>query len=96
MSGAMLFANMNSEIKRKKVEALCPALSHFTFLRRLKGRTWFRKKNLKCRADPSQRWARHPEAVVGRELGGSSLLDPNVSSNQISEEEVIQFCSVQW
>lgn len=37
---------------------------------------------------PLSRWARHPEAVVGRELGGSSLLDPNVSSNQISEEEV--------
>ena len=49
------------------------------------------KKNLKYLVDQSQRWARHPEAVVGRELGGSSLLDPNVSSNQISEEEVIHF-----
>ena len=85
----MLFANIHSEFKKSKVEALCPALSHFTFLRRLKGRTWFRKKKSKCRVDQSQRWARHPEAVVGRELGGSSLLDPNVSSNQISEEEVI-------
>ena len=87
----MLLANINSEIKRNEVEALCPALSYFTFLRRLKSRTWFRKKKSKCRVDQSQRWARHPEAVVGRELGGSSLLDPNVSSNQISEEEVIHF-----
>ena len=91
-----MFANINSEIKRNKVKALCPALSHFTFLHRVKGRTWFRKKNLKYHVDQSQRWARHPEAVVGRELGGSSLLDPNVSSNLISEEEVIHFCSVQW
>ena len=47
MSGAMLFGNINSEIKRNKVEALCPALSNFTFLHRLEGRTWFRKKKSK-------------------------------------------------
>jgi len=34
------------------------------------------------------RSARHPEAVVGRELGGSSLLDPNLRSNLVAEEEV--------
>ena len=35
------------------------------------------------------RTARHPEAVVGRELGGSSLLDPNLRSNLVAEEEVV-------
>ena len=35
------------------------------------------------------RTARHPEAVVGRELGGSSLLDPNLRSNLLAEEEVV-------
>ena len=35
------------------------------------------------------RTARHPEAVVGRELGGSSLLDPNLLSNLVAEEEVV-------
>merc|ERR1719370_2327689 len=34
------------------------------------------------------RTVRHPEAVVGRELGGSSLLDPNLRSNLLPEEEV--------
>ena len=38
---------------------------------------------------PYYRSARHPEAVVGRELGGSSLLDPNLLSNLVAEEEVV-------
>ena len=35
------------------------------------------------------RSARHPEAVVGRELGGSSQIDPNLRSNLVDAEEEV-------